>query len=92
MMIERLRKMAGKEVVLDTDADYIYIGTLVSVEAGCVVLENVDVHSRSPEETSKEKYIHETRKIGVRPNRRNVAVRMDRIVSVSLLEDVIRFC
>jgi hypothetical protein len=90
-MIEYISGLKGREIVIDTDTEYIYIGTLASVAPGHIILEKVDVHERGPNEGTKEKYVHEARKIGVRANRHKVALRMDRIVSVSLLEDVMEF-
>jgi hypothetical protein len=91
-MIEHLQPLVGRVIVVDTDTDYIYIGTLKVTTPGYLVLEKVDVHDHgAAAEGTKEKYVHESRKVGVRANRLRAAVRMDRVISISLLEEVIEF-
>jgi len=48
----------------------------------------VDVHDRRESSSKNEKYILESKKYGIRSNRKEVNIRLERIVSYSLLEDV----
>jgi hypothetical protein len=81
----------GQVVVVDTDSDYLYIGKLLGVSGSFITLEEADVHDRRESASMNEKYVLESKKYGVRSNRREVHIRFQRIVSYSLLEDVIDY-
>jgi hypothetical protein len=81
----------GQVVVVDTDTDYLYIGKLLGVSGSFITLEEADVHDRRESSSMNEKYVLESKKYGVRSNRREVHIRFQRIVSYSLLEDVIDY-
>ena len=78
----------GRYLVVDTDSDYIYIGKLLAVTGRSLTLGDADVHDRRESSSKNEKYILESKKHGVRSNRRTVHLRLQRMVSYSLLEDV----
>jgi hypothetical protein len=78
----------GQYVVVDTDSDYLYIGKLLGVTGPFITLGEADVHDRRESSSMNEKYILESRKYGVRSNRREVRIRFQRMVSYSLLDDV----
>ncbi len=81
----------GKPVVLDTRSAYIYMGTLEKADEVWLELVDVDVHDSSEGHSTKEKYVMEARKFGVKSNRKRVSVRREFIVSLSLLEDVVEY-
>ncbi len=80
-----------KAVVLDTTSAYLYIGNLVRADERWLELVDVDVHDSSEGHSTKEKYVMEARKFGVKSNRKRVSVRREFIVSLSLLEDVVEY-
>ncbi len=82
-------ELVGNEVVIDVDSPFVYMGFLESITATCLRLKRADVHDLSDSTTTREVYIREARVHGIQPNRRAVTVRQDRIISVSLLSDVI---
>lgn len=81
-------RFRGRSLVVDTDSDYIYIGKLVAATGLSVTLGEADVHDRRETSSNNEKYILESKKHGVRSNRKTVHLRLQRVVSYSLLEDV----
>ncbi len=81
----------GKEVVLDTRAPIVYLGTLAGVDAFFFKLSDVDVHDMLDGRTPKEKYILDARKFGIKKNRAHAVVRREEVISFSLLEDVIDY-
>jgi hypothetical protein len=81
----------GQYVVVDTDSDYLYIGKLLGVSGSFIILGDVDVHDRRESSSMNEKYVLESKKYGVRSNRREVQIRLERMVSYSLLDDVIDY-
>lgn len=85
------KPLLGKIVVIDTDSSFLYLGTLERVEDHFIVLKDVDAHDRRESPSTKEQYIMETRKFGVKPNRREVSIRKQLVVSVSKLDDIVGY-
>jgi small nuclear ribonucleoprotein (snRNP)-like protein len=83
--------LIGQIVVVDTDSRYVFMGTLDRVEEHFVVLKDVDAHERGESPSTKEQYIMDTKKFGVKPNRKEVSVRKSVVVSVSKLDDILGF-
>ncbi len=87
---EILRYM-DQYIVVDTRSDFIYIGKLKKISTSYITLGEVDVHDSKETSTLKEKYILDSKKYGVRQNRRLVHVRMDEVISISSLDDIIEY-
>lgn len=83
--------LVGKLVVVDTDSRFVYLGRLDRVEIEFVVMKDVDVHDRRESPSTKEQYIMDTKKFGVKPNRKEVRVRKTLVVSLSALDDILPF-
>ncbi len=83
--------LLGQVVVVDTDSKFVYIGTLARVEDHFVVLADVDAHDSDETTSTKEQYVMECRRFGVKANRKEISVRKALIVSVSKLDDVITY-
>ena len=83
--------LVGKIVVVDTDSRFVYLGTLDRVESEFLVLVNVDAHDRRESPSTKEQYVMDSKKFGVKPNRKEVNVRKTMVVSISKLDDIVDF-
>ena len=83
--------LVGQVVVVDTSSPFVYLGTLVKVDEHFLVLKDVDAHDRSEGPSTKEQYVMDTKRFGVKANRKEVSVRKAAVVSVSRLDDVITF-
>jgi hypothetical protein len=86
-----LESWVNQEVVLDTRGEIIYMGKLVRVLDGFFELVDADVHDVIIGRTSKELYIMDARKFGIKKNRARVLVRRVEVVSLSLLSDVLAY-
>ncbi|HLX61454.1 MAG TPA: hypothetical protein VKX17_09250 [Planctomycetota bacterium] len=86
-----IAELIGAQVVIDTDSSYVYIGHLESAGSDYYVLTNLDAHDTADTKTSKEYYVHETKQLGTRSNRKKTFVRIARVVSICKLEDVLTF-
>lgn len=84
-------ELVGELVVVDTDGPVLYLGRLAAVGEESLTLEDVDVHNLGDSATGRDKYVIEARRLGVRPNRRRAEVRLERVVGLSRLEDVLEF-
>jgi small nuclear ribonucleoprotein (snRNP)-like protein len=92
--LTRAREMLryrNRHVVLDTTSHYVYIGKLEDVSEHFIVLKDTDVHDRRESPSMNEQYIHDAKKYGVRQNRKLVHVRIEEVISFSLLGDVIEY-
>lgn len=78
----------GEAIVLDMASPYVILGTLSRVDHLFVRLTDADVHDLRDSKSTRELYVLEARRHGVRINRDVVAVRIAEIVSFSLLSDV----
>jgi len=90
-MKEDLKKFIKKKIVIDTRSSWIYIGILKNVGTDSIELTDVDVHDSKDTHTTKEIYLLDSRKTGIKSNRNSVFINMDYIVSFSPLEDVKSF-
>jgi len=77
-----------RAVVIELGDDFTAFGTLVEVGEGHCRLRDVDLHHQGEANSTRDVYALEVKDIGVRPNRRELAVPLGRIVAVSLIEDV----
>ncbi len=89
--MSELKEYIGKKVVVDTKSPYLYLGTLESEESEYMTLSDVDVHDHSSTLISKDLYIIESIKYGIKVNRNRAKIMRQEIVSVSLLEDIVLF-
>jgi hypothetical protein len=86
-----ISQLIGSQIVVDTDSSYVYIGNLESAGADYLVMTNLDAHNTADTKTSKEFYVHETKQLGTRTNRKKTYVRLARVVSICRLDDVMTF-
>jgi hypothetical protein len=91
MDIESWRAWIGQLVVIDTNSKFVYIGTLARVLEGFVEMKDVDAHDSGEGLSTKEHYVMESKRFGVKPNRREVSVRKSSIVSLSRLDDILLY-
>lgn len=85
---ERLKDLVGREVVLDVEGLNLYAGTLASVDEWFYELTDADVHDGDASNTTRDLYIINVRRYGIKKNRNRVLIRRSRVVSLSLLSDV----
>jgi hypothetical protein len=81
----------NKDIVLDTDSDFLYIGKLLDMTQYFVILADAEVHDRRESSTMNEKYLMDCKKFGIRSNRKKVRIRLDKVISFSLLEDIVDY-
>jgi hypothetical protein len=87
---ENLETLIGKEVVLDTAGPLVYLGVLAAVEAHGFWLDRADVHNVEEGHATREQYIAESGRDGIRANRQRVFVLRATVASISALQDVIQ--
>lgn len=86
---KELAELVGRKVVLDTSGPLIYLGTLERITSEGFWLAAADIRDRNEGHDTKEEYICEAQKLGIRENRRRIFVFAQVVVSISALDDVI---
>jgi hypothetical protein len=84
-----LRDWIGSNVVVDVRSPFVYLGILRGCRSDYLLLENADAHDLRDGSASRELYVVESREHGIRPNRGRVLIRLEEVVSISRLEDVL---
>jgi len=83
-----LNGLIGQVVVVDLDESYLVIGTLRFIDEHHLSLTEADLHDHHESNCTKDVYLLETRQLGVRFNRKNVAIPRSRVLAISRLEDI----
>ncbi len=78
-------------VVVDTLSRYVYLGRLTAASRTELVLADADVHDLGDAASSRDLYVLGARSNGIHENRREVTIRLDTVLSVSRLDDVITY-
>lgn len=84
-----MEHLLNQIIVVDVESPYVFVGKLTMVSEKTVTLKDVDVHDLRDSNTTRERYILDTRRDGVRVNRREVFVQQSHIVSMSSLADIL---
>lgn len=84
-----MEELIGKQVVVDVEPPFVYLGRLHAIHEKTLVLKAADVHDMRDSTTTREVYVREARVHGIQPNRKTVYIRLEKVVSVSPVDDVI---
>ncbi|WP_372366967.1 hypothetical protein [Candidatus Uabimicrobium sp. HlEnr_7] len=90
-MEDEFSKFLEQEVVIDTKSSYLFIGRLQKVGDFFLVMEDVDVHDQSDFNKTKEIYVMEAAKYGIKINRKQVNIVKSEMISISLLGDIVKY-
>jgi len=82
-------QLQGREIVIDVSSPFVYLGRLTGCDGGYLILEQADVHDLRDTTKTREIYVVDSRRLGIRVNRERVFVRITEIVSLSALDDVV---
>ena len=84
-----MEEFIGKQVVVDVESPFVYLGRLHAINEKTLVLKAADVHDMRDSTTTREVYVREARVHGIQPNRKTVYIRLEKVVSISPLDEVI---
>ncbi len=88
---EAYRDLFDKEVIIDMDVPSVYIGRLVEANEHFLTVADADVHALGDSTVTKEVYVMGVRRNGIQPTRKLVKVKQAKVLSISLLEDIILY-
>jgi hypothetical protein len=84
-----LDELVGQVVVVDLRSPYVCLGKLVRVDDLHLELKNADFHDLRDTLTSRENYIADSVRSGIKRNRKRVLVVRADVVAVTRVEDVV---
>jgi len=83
-----LAPLLGRTVVIDLKAPYVCLGTLNAFDESFFELLDADLHDFRDGTATREVYVYDSARVGIRRNRARVLIRRGEVVAVSALSDV----
>jgi hypothetical protein len=75
-------------VVVDLRSPYVCLGTLVNSDEQFLELRDADLHDFRDSPATRENYVYDSVRLGIRRNRSRVLVRQDEVVAVTRFGDI----
>jgi small nuclear ribonucleoprotein (snRNP)-like protein len=83
-----LSALVGQIVVIDLRSTYVCLGTLVSCDEQFLELRDADLHDFRDSPATREVYVYDSVRYGIRRNRSRVLVRQDEIIAITRFADI----
>src|SRR5258707_7072429 len=87
-----LAALIGHVVVVDLKSTFVCMGTLVSCDEQFLELHDADLHDFRDSPATREVYVYDSVRLGIRRNRTRVLLRRDEIVAVTRFADISEPC
>ncbi len=88
MMSTLLDGLVGQVVVVDLQSTYVCLGTLVAYDGEYLEIRDADLHDFRDSTATREVYIYDSARFGIRRNRARTLIRRDDVVAISRFEDI----
>jgi hypothetical protein len=85
----RLAELIGQVVVVDLRSSYVGLGKLTAVDHAFLELVDADLHDFRDSAASREVYVYDSVRLGIRRNRARVLLRWDDVVAVTRFADIL---
>jgi hypothetical protein len=86
---ERLVDLIGQVVVVDLRSTYVCLGRLVGLDHAFLELIDTDLHDFRDSAATREVYVYDSARLGIRRNRARVLLRLDEVVAVTRFDDIL---
>jgi hypothetical protein len=83
-----LTALVDQVVVIDFRSTYVCLGTLVSSDEQFIELRDADLHDFRDSPATREVYVYDSVRYGIRRNRSRVLVRQDEVVAITRFGDI----
>jgi small nuclear ribonucleoprotein (snRNP)-like protein len=83
-----LEPLLGQVVVIDLKSSYVCLGTLVAYDGCYLELLDADLHDFRDSTATREVYVYDSVRLGIRRNRERVLIRLDDVVAVTRFSDI----
>ncbi len=83
-----LESLLGQVVVVDLKSTYVCLGTLIACDDHYFELHDADLHDFRDSTATREVYVYDSARFGIRRNRERVLIRQDDVVAIARFEDI----
>jgi hypothetical protein len=83
-----LAGLIGDVVVVDLSSSYVCLGTLVGHDREFLEIHDADLHDFRDSPATREVYVYDSARLGIRRNRAKVLLRRAEVVAVTRFADV----
>jgi hypothetical protein len=84
-----LADLLGLVIVADLRSTYVCLGKLVDCDELFLVMEDADLHDFRDSPASREVYVYDSARLGIRRNRARVLIRRDEVVALARFDDIL---
>lgn len=84
-----LSELIGASVIVDLASPYVCLGTLARLDADFLELLDADLHDFRDSQATRELYVYDSARLGIRRNRARVLLRRSEVVGIARLADVL---
>jgi small nuclear ribonucleoprotein (snRNP)-like protein len=83
-----LEPLMGQVVVVDLKSTYVCLGTLIACDGQYLEVRDADLHDFRDSTATREVYVYDSVRFGIRRNRTRTLIRLDDVVAISRFDDV----
>jgi small nuclear ribonucleoprotein (snRNP)-like protein len=83
-----LAPLLGQVVVVDLKSSYVCLGTLTNFDDAFLELRDADLHDFRDSTATREVYVYDSVRFGIRRNRSRVLLRQDDVVAVTRFAEI----
>jgi hypothetical protein len=83
-----LDELLGQEIVIDLRSPYVCLGTLRGLDAEFLDVADADLHDFRDSKATREVYVFDSARLGIRRNRARVLIRRADVVGITRVRDI----
>jgi small nuclear ribonucleoprotein (snRNP)-like protein len=83
-----LTALLGQVVVVDLKSSYVCLGTLAGSDEQFIEILDADLHDFRDSTATREIYVYDSVRFGIRRNRSRVLIRQDDVVAITRFADI----
>jgi small nuclear ribonucleoprotein (snRNP)-like protein len=83
-----LEALIGQVVVVDLKSTFVCMGTLVSCDPQFLELRDADLHDFRDSPATREIYVYDSVRLGIRRNRTRVLIRQDDVLAIGRFDEI----
>jgi len=85
----RMMDLIGQVIVADLASAYVCLGTLAGIDEQYLELTDADLHDFRDSPASREVYVYDSLRYGIRRNRARVLIRRAEVVALARFADIL---
>jgi small nuclear ribonucleoprotein (snRNP)-like protein len=83
-----LKSLLDQVVVIDLKSTYVCLGTLVGWDEQFLELVDADLHDFRDSTATREIYVYDSVRVGIRRNRSRILLRQDDVIAITRFADI----